>query len=91
MSVLVDCLIDLDGAERKREAKMLLQRASAADLRAADMDDDGQISEAEYVIMKLKHMGKTSDEEIVAIRARFKLRDLDGDRALTINADDDVS
>eukprot|EP01043_Picozoa_sp_COSAG02_P071586 COSAG02_NODE_13139_length_1440_cov_1.246831_1_plen_347_part_00 len=90
LGVLVDCLIDLEGADRQREIAMLFQRANVADLRAADMDGDGAVSEAEYVIMKLKHMGKTTEGEIAAIRARFRLRDKDGDRLLSINESGEV-
>lgn len=90
LGVLVDCLINLEGAERQREIAMLFQRTSVADLRAADMDGDGAVSEAEYVIMKLKHMGKTTEGEIAAIRARFRLRDVDGDRSLSINESGEV-
>eukprot|EP01043_Picozoa_sp_COSAG02_P002416 COSAG02_NODE_55_length_43887_cov_30.660364_37_plen_259_part_00 len=91
LSVLVDCLINLEGAERQREIAMLFNRASAADLRAADMDQDGVVSEAEYVLMKLKHMGKTTDGEIAAIRSRFSSRDLDGDKLLSIDESGEVS
>jgi potassium channel subfamily K len=90
LSVLVDCLINLEGAERQREIAMLFNRASAADLRAADMDQDGVVSEAEYVLMKLKHMGKTTDGEIAAIRSRFSSRDLDGDKLLSIDESGEV-
>lgn len=91
LGVVVDCLINLEGAEHQREIASLFRQASVADLRAADMDEDGEVSEAEYVIMKLEHMGRTTDEEIAAIRARFRVRDIDGDKSLSINESGEVS
>ncbi|KAL8237527.1 hypothetical protein R6Q59_018608 [Mikania micrantha] len=56
---------------------VLTRRTTAADLEAADLDDDGIVGAAEFAIYKLKEMGKINPEDIALIMAEFKNLDLD--------------
>ncbi|KAI4308096.1 hypothetical protein L6164_031205 [Bauhinia variegata] len=53
-------------------AKWILQRKiTLSDLVAADLDNDGSISKAEFVIYKLKEMGKITEIDIQQISRQF--------------------
>ncbi|KAM0063818.1 putative Two pore domain potassium channel, EF-hand domain pair [Helianthus debilis subsp. tardiflorus] len=56
---------------------VLTRRTTAADLEAADLDDDGVVGAAEFCIYKLKEMGKINQEDISLIMAQFKSLDYD--------------
>ncbi|XP_041005851.1 two-pore potassium channel 3-like isoform X1 [Juglans microcarpa x Juglans regia] len=60
----------------RRIAKWVLQKKiTVGDLVAADLDNDGSISKAEFVIYKLKEMGKISEKDILQIGKQFDLLD----------------
>ncbi|KAI6697167.1 hypothetical protein NL676_017286 [Syzygium grande] len=60
----------------RRVAKWVLQRKmTLGDLVAADLDNDGSISKAEYVVYKLKEMGKIAEKDIVQICNQFDILD----------------
>ncbi|KAK9284638.1 hypothetical protein L1049_023814 [Liquidambar formosana] len=53
-------------------AKWVLQRKmTLGDLVAADLDNDGSISKSEYIIYKLKEMGKIAEKDIHLICNQF--------------------
>ncbi|XP_077250946.1 two pore potassium channel c-like isoform X2 [Tasmannia lanceolata] len=53
-------------------AKWVLQKKmTIGDLVAADLDNDGSISKSEYVIYKLKEMGKIAEKDILQICNQF--------------------
>ncbi|KAJ9147149.1 hypothetical protein P3X46_029341 [Hevea brasiliensis] len=53
-------------------AKWVLQKKiTLEDLVAADLDNDGSISKSEFVIYKLKEMGKITEKEILQICNQF--------------------
>ena len=83
MGVLVDCLINFEGAECQFEIRRLMQNATVSDLVSADLDGDGAVSEDEYMLMKLVQMDKVDGAEVGAIRAQLRLHDKDGDGTLT--------
>lgn len=56
---------------------VLTRRTTAADLEAADLDDDGVVGAAEFVIYKLKEMGKINQEDVSLIMEEFKNLDVD--------------
>ncbi|KAL8167879.1 hypothetical protein V2J09_009378 [Rumex salicifolius] len=57
----------------RRVAKWVLhKKMSLGDLVAADWDNDGSISKSEYVIYKLKEMGKITDKDIMPICRQFE-------------------
>lgn len=56
----------------RRIAKWVLQKKmTLGDLVAADLDNDGSISKSEFVIYKLKEMGKISEKDIQQICNQF--------------------
>ncbi|KAJ6673051.1 POTASSIUM CHANNEL SUBFAMILY K [Salix purpurea] len=65
---------------------VLTRRMTNLDLEAADMDDDGAVGAAEFVIYKLKEMGKISQEDIALVMKEFE--DLDADESGTLTASD---
>jgi hypothetical protein len=83
LGVLVDCLINFEGAECQFEIRRLMQNATVSDLVSADLDGDGAVSEDEYMLMKLVQMDKVDGAEVGAIRAQLRLHDKDGDETLT--------
>ncbi|KAJ0045000.1 hypothetical protein Pint_03872 [Pistacia integerrima] len=58
----------------------------AIDLEAADLDGDGDVSAAEFIIYKLREMGKICQEDISPILKEFE--DLDVDQSGTLSASD---
>nr|XP_043621722.1 two-pore potassium channel 1-like [Erigeron canadensis]XP_043621723.1 two-pore potassium channel 1-like [Erigeron canadensis] len=64
---------------------VLTRKTTAADLEAADLDDDGVVGAAEFVIYKLKEMGKINQEDISLIMAEFKNLDVDDSGTLSIS------
>ncbi|KAF5187315.1 Two-pore potassium channel [Thalictrum thalictroides] len=65
---------------------VLKRRMTHIDLEAADLDGDGNVSAPEFIIYKLKEMGKISQEDIALILREF--RDLDVDQTGTLSASD---
>ncbi|KAL3754818.1 hypothetical protein ACJRO7_001987 [Eucalyptus globulus] len=60
----------------RRIAKWVLQKKmTLGDLVAADLDNDGSISKAEYVVYKLKEMGKIAEKDIAPICNQFDILD----------------
>lgn len=65
---------------------VITQRMTHVDLEAADLDNDGDVSPAEFLVYKLKQMGKISQEDISLVMQQFK--DLDVDQTGTLSASD---
>ncbi|XP_044502478.1 two pore potassium channel c-like isoform X2 [Mangifera indica] len=60
----------------RRIAKWVLQKKmTLGDLVAADLDNDGSISKSEFVIYKLKEMGKIAEKDIMQICNQFDMID----------------
>ncbi|KAH7568621.1 hypothetical protein ACOSP7_011638 [Xanthoceras sorbifolium] len=60
----------------RRIAKWVLgQEMTVAEFLAADIDNNGFISKSEYVIYKLKEMGKVSEKDILQICQNFERLD----------------
>ncbi|XP_042413201.1 two pore potassium channel c-like isoform X1 [Zingiber officinale] len=66
-------LTEMRVEKRNRRAAewVLSRRMTAGDVMAADLDNDGSISKSEYVIYKLKEMGKISETDITLICNQF--------------------
>ncbi|GKA96134.1 two-pore potassium channel 1-like protein [Tanacetum coccineum] len=62
---------------------VLTRKTTAADLEAADLDDDGVVGAAEFVIYKLKEMGKISPEDVSLILTEFRNLDVDESGSLS--------
>ncbi|KAH0469218.1 hypothetical protein IEQ34_002450 [Dendrobium chrysotoxum] len=56
---------------------VLTRRMTVVDLEAADLDDDGVVSAAEFVIYKLKEMGKINQEDVALVMEEFENLDID--------------
>ncbi|PIA25624.1 hypothetical protein AQUCO_11000032v1 [Aquilegia coerulea] len=65
---------------------VLKRRMTHIDLEAADLDDDGVVSAPEFIIYKLKEMGKISQEDVALVLREF--RDLDVDQTGTLSKSD---
>uniref|UniRef100_A0A1D1Z2P6 Calcium-activated outward-rectifying potassium channel 1 n=1 Tax=Anthurium amnicola TaxID=1678845 RepID=A0A1D1Z2P6_9ARAE len=68
-------------------AKLVLnRRMTFVDLEAADIDEDGTVGAADFIIYKLKEMGKITQEDIALVMEEFE--DLDVDQSGTLSAND---
>lgn len=56
---------------------VLTKRMTNVDLEAADVDENGIVGAAEFVIYKLKEMGKISQEDISLLLEEFEYLDVD--------------
>ncbi|CAL5341587.1 unnamed protein product [Camellia sinensis] len=65
---------------------VLNRKITNLDLEAADLDDDGVVGAAEFIIYKLKEMGKINEEDISLVMEEFE--DLDVDQSGTLSASD---
>ncbi|KAA8523553.1 hypothetical protein F0562_009976 [Nyssa sinensis] len=80
--------LNTESKQRALVKRVLSQRMTNVDLEAADLDDDGVVGAAEFVIYKLKQMGKISQEDMTLIMEEFE--DLDVDQSGTLSASDIV-
>ncbi|RLN17958.1 two pore potassium channel a-like [Panicum miliaceum] len=64
---------------------VLNRRITTMDLEAADLDGDRQVGAAEFVLYKLKELGKISQEEISSF---LEFDRLDVDQSGTLSAYD---
>lgn len=72
---------------QKKLAKWVLERKMTnVDLEVADLDDDGVVDVSDFIIYKLKEMGKISQEDISLVMGEFK--ELDIDQSGTLSATD---
>ncbi|KAK3218797.1 hypothetical protein Dsin_012767 [Dipteronia sinensis] len=62
---------------------VLTRQLTFSDLEAADLDHDKAISAAEFIIYKLKELGKIRKEDISPLMERFQKLDVDHSGALT--------
>ncbi|GKV19402.1 hypothetical protein SLEP1_g29670 [Rubroshorea leprosula] len=75
--------------ENRRRALVkwvLTRKMTNVDLEAADLNEDGVVDAAEFIIYKLKEMGKISQEDISLVMEEFE--DLDVDQSGTLSASD---
>ncbi|CAI9087131.1 OLC1v1021125C2 [Oldenlandia corymbosa var. corymbosa] len=72
--------------ERRRKSFIrwvLSKKMTVTDLEAADLDHDSAVSAAEFILYKLKEMGKISDEDIGMVMEQFRNLDIDQSGTLT--------
>ncbi|PIN00617.1 Tandem pore domain K+ channel [Handroanthus impetiginosus] len=65
---------------------VLAKKMTNADLEAADVDENGTVGAAEFIIYKLKEMGKINQEDISLLREEFE--NLDVDQSGTLSTSD---
>ncbi|CAH8381809.1 unnamed protein product [Eruca vesicaria subsp. sativa] len=77
-------------AELKAESKqrelvkwVLTRRITNNDLEAADLDEDGVVGAAEFIVYKLKEMGKIDEKDVAGIMEEFEQLDYDESGTLT--------
>ncbi|CAA2955570.1 two-pore potassium channel 1-like [Olea europaea subsp. europaea] len=74
------CYIAEFNTESRQKALVkwvLTRRMTNVDLEAADLDDDGIVGAAEFVLYKLKEMGKINQEDILLVMEEFESLDVD--------------
>ncbi|XP_008244583.1 PREDICTED: two-pore potassium channel 1 [Prunus mume] len=83
-------IAELNSQSRQRALVkwVLSRRTTKLDLEAADLDGDGVVGAAEFIIYKLKEMGKISQEDIRLVMEEFE--DLDVDQSGTLSTSDIV-
>ncbi|GFS40234.1 Ca2+ activated outward rectifying K+ channel 6 [Actinidia rufa] len=74
----------IDKRNRKIANWVLQKKMTLGDLVAADLDHDGSISKSEYIIYKLREMGKIAEKDIVQICNQFEMLDDSNCGKLTI-------
>lgn len=79
---LAQCFVHLAElhAEQRQQSFVkwvLARRLTFGDLEAADLDDDGVVSGAEFVIYKLTEMGKIKQEDVELVMEQFEKVDVD--------------
>ncbi|KAL3519278.1 hypothetical protein ACH5RR_017427 [Cinchona calisaya] len=62
---------------------VLTRKLTITDLEAADLDRDSAVSASEFVLYKLKEMGKISEDDISLVMQMFKNLDIDQSGTLT--------
>lgn len=62
------------------------RKMTSVDLEAADIDDDGVVDASDFIIYKLKEMGKISQDDISLLLEEFE--DLDVDQSGTLSVSD---
>uniref|UniRef100_A0A0D6QTN5 Potassium channel domain-containing protein n=1 Tax=Araucaria cunninghamii TaxID=56994 RepID=A0A0D6QTN5_ARACU len=67
-------------------AKWIMHREmTIGDLLAADLDNNGVVSKSEYVIYKLKELGKVEEKDILEIVKQFNRLDPDNSGKITLS------
>jgi len=79
MAQFLMCLAELYTERRQKMlAKWVLnRRITTMDLEAADLDGDRQVGAAEFVLYKLKELGKISQEDLSSFLEEFDRLDVD--------------
>lgn len=62
---------------------VLTRKTTSSDLEAADMDNNGVVSASEFVVYKLKEMGKIEEQDVVEILKEFDSLDVDNSGTLS--------
>ncbi|XP_062196897.1 two pore potassium channel b-like [Phragmites australis] len=90
VSTVVVALFSLYAAELCTERRqralarwVLTRRITNTDLEAADLDGDSRVGAAEFVLYKLKELGKISQEEITEFLEEFDKLDADSSGTLS--------
>ncbi|KAF8107547.1 hypothetical protein N665_0119s0013 [Sinapis alba] len=74
----------VDKRNRERAKKVLREAMSVSQFFAADIDNNGCVSKAEYVIYKLKEMEKITDKDITPISKQFDKLDRSSNGKITL-------
>ncbi|KZV56360.1 two-pore potassium channel 1 [Dorcoceras hygrometricum] len=69
--------LNTEGRQKALVKWVLTKRMTNVDLEEADLDDDGTVDSAEFIIYKLKEMGKINQEDINLLQDEFDNLDID--------------
>ncbi|XP_065862633.1 two-pore potassium channel 1 [Euphorbia lathyris] len=75
-------------SETKQKALVnwvLTRKTTNVDLEAADIDDDGVVGASEFVVYKLKEMGKITEQDISLVMEEFENLDVDDSGTLSVS------
>ncbi|WCJ33081.1 Two-pore potassium channel 1 [Euphorbia peplus] len=64
---------------------VLTRKTTNLDLEAADLDDDGIVGAGEFVVYKLKEMGKITEQDISLVMEEFENLDVDDSGTLSVS------
>ncbi|XP_050219350.1 two-pore potassium channel 1 [Mercurialis annua] len=64
---------------------VLTRKTTSVDLEAADMDNDGVVGVAEFILYKLKEMGKITEDDISVVMEQFENLDVDESGTLSVS------
>ncbi|KAE8691141.1 Two pore potassium channel a [Hibiscus syriacus] len=78
--------VNTENRQRALVKWVLTRKTTHVDLEAADIDGDGVVGAAEFVLFKLKEMGKICQNDISLILEEFE--DLDVDQSGTLSVSD---
>lgn len=80
-------IAELNTETRQRELVkwVLSRRVTYQDLEAADLDEDGVVGAAEFILYKLKEMGKISQEDVSMVMEEFEELDVDQSGTLSVS------
>ncbi|XP_052177252.1 two-pore potassium channel 1 [Diospyros lotus] len=77
--------LNTENRQRAFVDRVLTRKVTNMDLEAADLDNDGSVGAAEFVIYKLKEMGKISQEDIALVMEEFEQLDVDQSGTLSVS------
>lgn len=75
--------LNTENKQRALVKWVLTRRITNNDLEAADLDEDGVVGAAEFIVYKLKEMGKIDEKDISGIMDEFEQLDYDESGTLT--------
>lgn len=70
-------LLHTERRQRSLVKWVLKRKTTVSDLEAADFDGDGIVVAAEFIVFKLKEMGKINEDDIAPIMDEFEALDFD--------------
>ncbi|TYH30488.1 hypothetical protein ES288_A01G099400v1 [Gossypium darwinii] len=77
--------VNTENRQRALVKWVLGRRTTNVDLEAADIDDNGVVGAAEFVLFKLKEMGKICQQDISVIMEEFENLDVDQSGTLSVS------
>lgn len=82
------CIAEVNTENRQKALVkwVLTRKVTNVDLEVADLDDDGVVGAAEFILYKLKEMGKINQEDISIVMKQFE--NLDVDQSGTLSCSD---
>eukprot|EP01052_Picozoa_sp_SAG31_P021428 SAG31_NODE_1657_length_7619_cov_10.364362_2_plen_460_part_00 len=88
---IVELILDVDGKRVEDMTKAMLNKMTADQVANFDLDGDGKVDEAEYVLAKLIETNAVDIAHVELARRSFREHDTDGDRFLRVGHDGTVS